>query len=82
MKFMVEIQNRGEFDQSFMALVPADTVYYEQLKAEGVMGEITMTADGRKCWVICEAESQDALQEMLARFPLYSRLQYDIFPLV
>ena len=78
MKFMVVIKMRGEFDESFMALVEEDTRYAERLRSEGVLEKLYMREDLMVCWAVYAAESREKLDAILRGFPLYDRLDYEI----
>ena len=78
MNFIVVIRMRGEFDESFMALVEEDTRYADKLRAEGVLEKLYMREDLMVCWALYNAGSRENLEEILRGFPLYDRLEYEI----
>ncbi len=82
MKFMVIVHMKGDFDDELMALVESDTKYADTLKEQGILKEIHMQSDYRRCWCIYEVQDRDELEKIIRKFPLYDKLSYEIYELV
>lgn len=82
MNFIVIVTMKGDFDDEFMALVESDTHYADTLKEKGILKEIHMQNDYRRCWCTYETPNREELENIIKKFPLYDKLSYEIHELV
>jgi len=81
MKYLVESQFRSAPTPEVLALFPAETARGAELDAEGVRLQLFFAADRSRAWQIFRADSQHALQQILATLPLHPYLHSVITPL-
>jgi muconolactone delta-isomerase len=78
---MVVRTMKGEIDDAFREKIAVDTAYSDRLSADGIQGEFMMSADFSTCWAVFEAPDEGSLDVILRGFPLYARLNFEVFPL-
>ncbi len=76
MKYMITItfhpeqlneQQRAEM----MALVPQEQAHIKELREQGSVEELYISADRAHVWLVMRGETLEQIQQMLTTFPLY-----------
>jgi muconolactone delta-isomerase len=80
-KFMVEGALRGPHTPETLALIPAEAVRGEELDRQGVRTGLYVAADFSRAWQVYELPSVEAVERVLATFPLHPHLAQTITPL-
>ena len=80
-KFMVEGMLRGAHTAETLALIPAEVARGEELDRQGVRTGLYLAADLSRAWQIYELPSAEAVERVLATFPLHPHLDQTITPL-
>jgi len=80
-QFMVEI-NLGEFTEEFVALIPAQRTYINQLLENGTVLSYSLTEDRTKLWVIFVCKNKATVIGYLGKFPIANYIHYYIHPLL
>jgi muconolactone delta-isomerase len=82
MRFLVESTFGATPTGEMLALIPAETARGKELDAQGVRECLYMAADQSRAWQVFNTASVDALEAVLASFPLHPYLAHTITPLV
>ncbi|MFK7980353.1 MAG: muconolactone Delta-isomerase family protein [Saprospiraceae bacterium] len=69
-QFMVEMELPEVFDEKLIALVPKQRSVVNQMLAKGKIKSYSLSMDRSMLWAIFVAESEFAVLEMIAEFPL------------
>jgi muconolactone delta-isomerase len=80
-KFMVEGMLRGAHTAETLALIPAEVARGEELDRQGVRTGLYLASDLSRAWQIYELPSAEAVERVLATFPLHPHLDQTITPL-
>ena len=80
-RFMVEGALRGPHTPETLALIPAEAVRGEELDRQGVRTGLYVAADFSRAWQVYELPSVEAVERVLATFPLHPHLDQTITPL-
>jgi muconolactone delta-isomerase len=80
-RFMVEGALRGPLTPETLALIPAEAARGEELDRQGVRTGLYVAADFSRAWQVYDLPSVDAVERVLATFPLHPHLDQTITPL-
>lgn len=81
MRFLVETTFSQAPTPEALALIPAETARGKELDAQGVRDRLYMAADQSRAWQVFDVASAEALEAVLASFPLHAYLSHTITPL-
>jgi hypothetical protein len=73
--FAVSLRLPDTFTEEFMAIIPQHRVVINQLLAEHIIEAYAISADRGRGWVVINAEDEEAVRTIIARFPLYAYLE-------
>lgn len=68
--YMVEFELPEEFTEDFMALVPRQRFVINEMLAEGLVQNYSLSLDRSRLWAVMLADSEFSLMEDIARMPL------------
>ncbi len=68
--YMVEFDLPEEFTEEFMALIPRQRYVINQMMADGVIQNYSLSLDRARLWAVMVSESEFSLMEEIARMPL------------
>lgn len=80
-KFMVEAALRAPHTPETLALIPAEVARGEELDRQGVRTGLYVAADFSRAWQVYELPSAEAVERVLATFPLHPYVEETITPL-
>lgn len=81
MLFLVETIFKQMPTEETLALVPAETAHGKTLDDRGIRERLYVAADFSRAWQVFRSESLEALQPVLAGFPLAPFVDVTITPL-
>jgi muconolactone delta-isomerase len=70
MRFLVEIALPDMPTPEILALIPAEIEHGKRLDAEGIREALFVSAQQTKAWQVYQADSEAALERIIAGFPL------------
>ncbi len=70
--FMISLKFLPQYRQEIFAILPQERARAEELRAQGMIEAIYLSADNTVGWLIAHGESQAQVQEALTSLPLYS----------
>lgn len=73
--FVVSIRLPSVFDDEFLALIPKHRNLVNQLLAEYIIETYAISADRNRGWVTINGESEEAVLEIIKKFPIYTYFQ-------
>jgi muconolactone delta-isomerase len=79
--FMVEGALRGPHTPETLAMIPAEAARGQELDRQGVRTGLYLAADFSRAWQVYELPSIEAVERVLATFPLHPHLDQTITPL-
>ncbi len=71
-RFMISLKFSQQHRPEIFALLPQEQARAEELRMQGVIEVIYLSADNTVGWLIAHGASQAHVQEALASLPLYS----------
>jgi muconolactone delta-isomerase len=80
-KFMVEAALRGPHTPETLALIPTEVARGEELDRQGVRTGLYLAADLSRAWQVYDLPSVEAVERVLATFPLHPHLEQTIMRL-
>ncbi|WP_367391768.1 muconolactone Delta-isomerase family protein [Lewinella sp. LCG006] len=80
--YMVEFELPEEFTEEFMALIPRQRFMINQMLADGIIQNYSLSLDRSRLWAVMVAESEFALMEEIERMPLIDYMVPDISQLM
>lgn len=81
MRFMLQATWKQPFDESALALLPAEEARADELAEQGIMEALYLPADQSGAWTVWRCESHTQVQEIAQTLPLYKFLNFEITPL-
>lgn len=72
--FTVSLHLPTSFSEEFLATIPEHRLFINQLLAEHVIETYAVSASRGRGWVTVKAESEEAVRDIVAQFPLYPYL--------
>jgi muconolactone delta-isomerase len=81
MKFLVESWFEQMPTPEVLALIPAEVAHGQQFDAQGSRLALYVAQDQSRAWQLYQADSAQAVQSIVASFPLYPHLATKITPL-
>lgn len=82
MKYMVTIHFRPEDRAAIMPLIPAEREHVQQLREQGQLEAIYVSAAGAPVWIVMIGETEDQVRSHLEGFPLYAYMEFTVAQLV
>jgi muconolactone delta-isomerase len=79
---MVTISLPAFQTQEFMALIPKQRAMIVELLASGRLSSFCLGKNRDKAWLIASCKDQDALHNMLRKFPMHKFFEYEVTELV
>jgi muconolactone delta-isomerase len=80
--YMVEFELPEEFTEEFMALIPRQRFMINQMLADGIIQNYSLSLDRSRLWAVMVAESEFELMEEIERMPLIDYMVPDISQLM
>ena len=80
--YMVEFELPEEFTEEFMALIPRQRFMINQMLADGIIQNYSLSLDRSRLWAVMIAESEFSLMEEIERMPLIDYMVPDISQLM
>jgi muconolactone delta-isomerase len=77
-RFMVEGALRGPHTPETLALIPAEVARGEELDRQGVRAGLYVAADLSRAWQVYDLPSVEAVEGVLATFPLHPHIEQTI----
>lgn len=71
MEFMVSMHFRAEDQAEIVSRIPQERARVQELREQGVVKALYLSADGLHVWLILQRESQEQAQKDLESFPLH-----------
>lgn len=81
MRFMLTATWKQPFDETAMALMPAEEARADELAEQGIMEALYLPADQSGAWTVWRCESHNQVQEIAQTLPLGEFLNFEITPL-
>jgi muconolactone delta-isomerase len=81
MKFLVESWFAQAPPPEVLALIPAEVAHGRQFDMQGARLALYIAQDQSRAWQLYQADSVDAVQRIVASFPLHPYLATKITPL-
>lgn len=75
-KYQVSI--RFEWDDEFMARVPAHRTYINFLINKGIIDHYAVSMESQRVWITINGDSKEEVEKRLKQSPLYHYWQYEI----
>jgi muconolactone delta-isomerase len=79
---MVDISLPTDPDGEFYALIPHQRAHINELLAQGVVMEYSLSFDRSKLWIVLNARNEQDAIEILSAFPLFRYFEMTIYPLM
>ena len=80
-QYMVEIKFSRDFTPQFMALIPKQRIHVNKLMQKNKLCSYVLSLERAKLWTIVNAETEEAVVDIIESFPLIDYLQFDVFSL-
>jgi muconolactone delta-isomerase len=77
-RFMVEAALRGPHTPETLTLIPAEVARGDELDRQGVRRGLYVAADFSRAWQVYDLPSREAVERVLATFPLHAHLDQTI----
>jgi muconolactone delta-isomerase len=81
MKYIASNSLKQAPNEEIFALFPAEQARVAELRAQGILVNLYIAADYSKAWLICEGDSQEAVEKALESLPLHRFLNVEVTPL-
>jgi muconolactone delta-isomerase len=70
MRFLVEMSMKVTPTPEIMGLMPGEIARGQELDAQGVREQLLLAADNSRAWQVLRAESREALNAIVASYPM------------
>ena len=81
MHFMLTATWKQPFNETIMALLPAEEARAEELAEQGIMEALYLPADQSGAWTVWRCESHSQARKIARTLPLYKFMNFAITPL-
>jgi muconolactone delta-isomerase len=79
---MVIVDLPAEFSAEFLALIPAQRAYVNDLLGRGVLSGYALAGDRRRLWATVNAESRGDVDSVVDAFPLRRYMEVEVHELM
>jgi hypothetical protein len=73
--FAVSLRLPDTFTEEFLAIIPQHRVFINQLLSEHIIEAYAISANRGRGWVVINGDDEEAVQAIVAQFPLYPYLE-------
>lgn len=80
-QFMAQITLPEYMEDEFMALIPEQRAYVDQLMNEGIITGYSLSMDRSMLWVTFNSKNEKAVTKILSSFPIADYIQYEVVEL-
>ena len=80
-QFMVEVKLPDALTQEFIALIPSQREYIDDMFNRGVISGYTLAMDRTKLWVTFVAKNAKEVRQVMDSFPIVDYIDYNIHEL-
>ena len=81
MRFLVEMSLKVPPTPEIMALMPDEMARGQELDSQGVREQLLLAADNSRAWQVIRADSREALDALVASFPMAPHSAIVVTPL-
>ena len=81
MRFLIEMSMNVQPTPEIMALMPAEIARGQELDAAGVREQLLVAADYSRAWQVIKADSREALDAIVASYPMAPHSAIVVTPL-
>ncbi len=81
-EFMIEATIPTEWTKNFIGKIPEQKEMLEDLVDEGKLEFYSLALDRSKLWMLIKAEDEQEVEEILAEFPIYDEMEFEIINLM
>lgn len=79
---MIEFVLPPDFTEEFLALIPQQRLYIDNLMAEGAVKSYSLALDRSRLWTVVAAETEFEVMEVIAGMPLKDYMQPQVSELM
>jgi hypothetical protein len=80
-QFMVEVSLPSYLSQDFIDLIPSQRAFIDEMFKRGTISGYSLASDRSKLWVTFIAKSSLEVDRVIAKFPIYSYIEYKVIEL-
>lgn len=81
-EFIIDCNLHNPHSEAFMQLIPSQRAVVNDLMFEGKILNYSVSIDRKKLWMVVNAESEEAVIDMLSKFPLIQFMDVEVHPLL
>ena len=70
------------FTEDFVSLIPRQRAMIVKLLSNGKLTNFSLNDQRSNAWMVVNAESEEEVEDLLGRFPMYDYFEYEIHQLI